>query len=117
MNVARALRRFLRLPVWTLLLLATIGLQAAGPVAPPYERTEGSAFNATTVDVALAPARLVASAAGLPQAPPPASTPLLPGRPVALAPAEAPHLRPAPRGPPPRDHPSRAPDSTAPPFA
>lgn len=35
------------------LLLATACLQAVGPIAAPLERTQGSAFSAATVDVAV----------------------------------------------------------------
>ena len=103
--------------VWTLLVLAVIGLQAATPVRAPLDRQPGSAFSASTIDVALSSPRRDESEW------PPAQviTPLRKER--ALAPplrprvAVFPHVRPDVRGPPPRQRPSRLPDSTAPPLA
>ncbi|EIZ80714.1 hypothetical protein WSK_0687 [Novosphingobium sp. Rr 2-17] len=111
---------FLRVRLWTLLLLAAIGLQAASPIRAPLDRMQGSAFSAATVDVALAGNRKAENAASAVQVMPP-----LPARAVLVhAPAlpafalTAPYrLRPEARGPPPREHPARAPDSTAPPLA
>ncbi|HUD28506.1 MAG TPA: hypothetical protein VMQ93_06510 [Novosphingobium sp.] len=110
-----------RLRIWSLLLIAAIGIQAAEPIRAPLERTQGSAFSVATLDVALATARRgqgqhVAA---------PQPLPLLPGttraQEVAAVPrfAFAPpsHQRPEARGPPPRGHPARLPDSTAPPIA
>jgi hypothetical protein len=110
-----------RMRIWSLLLLAAIGLQAAEPIRAPLERMQGSAFSAATLDVALATARRTQ---GQQMAP----TQLLPIPPVAMAEqdvAEPPrfvlaqpsHLSPEARGPPPRSHPARLPDSTAPPLA
>jgi len=109
-----------RLRIWTLLLLAAIGLQAASPIRAPLERVQGSAFSAATLDVALASSRKVESASASAQIEPP-----LPAQSVAqpvsarpsLALATRLRLRPEARGPPPREHPSRLPDSTAPPLA
>lgn len=111
---------FLRVRLWTLLLLAAIGLQAASPIRAPLERMQGSAFSAATVDVALAAQRKVEKAASAVQVVPP-----LPARAglvrtlalPAFALAIPHHLRPEARGPPPREHPARVPDSTAPPLA
>lgn len=41
------------LRLWAALLLATIGLQASAPAAPSLEKTHGSAFAATTYEVAV----------------------------------------------------------------
>lgn len=109
-----------RLRLWTLLLLAAIGLQAASPMRAPLERVQGSAFSASTIDVALASTRKAESAANAAQVTPPSPqtlartvTPLA----TTLALADQPRLRPEARGPPPRRHPARVPDSTAPPLA
>jgi hypothetical protein len=118
MNPAFAFLAQLRL--WTLLLLAAIGLQAAVPIRAPLERVQGSAFSASTLDVALTTARRAWDqranlAQPMPAAPPSAIEP----RPIlpTFALAEPAHLRPEARGPPPRSHPARLPDSTAPPLA
>lgn len=56
---------FARLPsltlvrLWAALLLAAIGMQAAQPFRAPLEARHGSAFSATTYDVAVAPQRRV----------------------------------------------------------
>ena len=39
--------------LWAAILLATIGLQATASAAPSIEKTDGSAFSATTYQVAL----------------------------------------------------------------
>lgn len=39
--------------LWAVLLLATIGLQVSAPAAPSLVKTSGSAFSATTYEVAL----------------------------------------------------------------
>lgn len=110
---------FAPLRIWSLLLLAVIGLQAAAPIRAPLDRPPGSAFSATTVDVAVSTVRRDAK-----QAAPAQITPDLPRHAVdALPLGQVPHLlpsprlRPEPRGPPPRAHPARLPDSTAPPLA
>lgn len=107
------------LRMWTLLLLAAIGLQAAAPMRAPLERVSGCAFSAFTIDVALASARRghdERKTIVQPLVP-------VPVRPVAFTPGLAPlalqerrFLRPQPRSPP-RGHPARLPDSTAPPLA
>lgn len=98
--------RRLPLPIvirlWAVLLLAAIGLQAASPIARPLEARHGSAFSATTFEVALAPQRRVESVRHEAE-PQPAPLPA-PAAPVALAVASGPAL-PAPR-----------PDSTGPPV-
>lgn len=110
----------LRLRLWTLLLLAAIGLQAASPMRMPLERMNGSAFSAATIDVALASPRKIANGVAtapitppLPLAPMQVRAPLL--RTLALG--DRLRLRPEARGPPPRERPSRTPDTTAPPLA
>jgi hypothetical protein len=104
--------------VWTLLLLAAIGLQAAEPIHAPLQRTQGSAFSATTIDVAVVSNRKGETevlASPLPAPAMAAVQPRLKSIPLtAIAPA---HLWPETRGPPPRGHPAAPPDSTAPPFA
>lgn len=104
---------------WTLLVLAVVGLQAATPIRAPLDRPPGSAFSASTIDVAVSTARRGDSETAPVQVTPPVPRTLAPVRPeprprMVLA---TPHLRPEARGPPPRDHPSRLPDSTAPPLA
>ncbi|MAC60196.1 MAG: hypothetical protein CMH85_18400 [Novosphingobium sp.] len=110
----------LRFPGWTLLLLAAIGLQAAEPIQSPLERTHGSAFSASTLELALVSGRRADTAS-----PVVVTTPALPItvgqiRPVAHVThfgARNIRWRPEVRGPPPRAHPARRPDSTAPPQA
>jgi hypothetical protein len=109
-----------RMRIWSLLLLAAIGLQAAEPIRAPLERVQGSAFSAATLDVALStPRRLHAAAHATPAQPlPPLASAIdEPPAPPAQALAGTPRLRPQARGPPPRRHPARLPDSTAPPIA
>jgi len=119
--MATAFALFARLRFWPLLLLAAIGLQAAEPIRAPLERLQGSAFSASTIDVALGTTRRVqgqqaASVQPLPPLlpQPPAQVPL-PARAWALS--QPAHVLPEARGPPPRSHPARLPDSTAPPLA
>lgn len=119
--MVRALTLLARLRIWSLLLLAAIGMQAAEPIRAPLERMQGSAFSASTLDVALAAPRRtqgLQQAATQPLPIPPAITVVedLPA-PARFALARPPHLRPEARGPPPRGHPARLPDSTAPPIA
>lgn len=101
------------------LLLATIGLQAGAPITAPLERTHGSAFSASTHEVALvAPRRAEAARQAL------ASQPLLPQLALALVPV-APRTegftQPAPRpdstGPPAPDIFALRPAPRAPPYA
>jgi hypothetical protein len=85
------------------LLLATIGAQAFRPVAAPLEQTHGSAFSATTYEVALLVQRSERSSRqeAVPQPLPPVSRPT---EPVALNVATLPAWpapRPSSTGPPP----------------
>lgn len=109
-----------RMHLWTVLLLAAIGLQAAEPIRAPLDRTPGSAFSAATLDVAVVSSRRAAAEAFAAQ-PAPAAPALLPSQSVpeyfSSSTVAKPGLRPWARGPPPRSHPARLPDSTAPPFA
>ena len=110
----------LRVRVWIALLLAAIGLQAAEPIRTPLQLTQGSAFSAATLDVALVSSRKGEAEAYAPlQIPPRMSTTAMrvpPKSPVCVR-TLTPRLRPEVRGPPPRGHPASPPDSTAPPFA
>lgn len=109
-----------RMRLWTMLLLAAIGLQAAEPIRAPLDRTQGSAFSAATLDVAVVSSRRAGAEVFAAQ-PAPAAPAILPWQALpeysSSSPVAKPDLRPWPRGPPPRDHPTRLPDSTAPPFA
>ena len=74
--MAYAFALLARLRIWPLLLLAAIGLQAAEPIRAPLDRVQGSAFSASTLDVALGAARRVQSQLAMPAQPlplPPAS--------------------------------------------
>lgn len=115
----------LRLPLptairlWAVLLLAAIGLQAAAPVGKVLEARSGSAFSATTVEVAVAPQRRVEAQRqiALPQ---PATLPVA-ARITPAAPALASELAWAPRpdstGPPAREILARQPAPRGPPTA
>lgn len=108
---------FLRL--WAALLLATIGLQASVPAAASSEKTHGSAFAATTFEVAvliprdaralrqvLAPLPLALPPLAVPASEVPARVLTVPEPPAAHPDATGPPLRhihswePAPRAPP-----------------
>lgn len=105
---------------WALLLLAVIGLQAATPVSAPLDRQQGSAFSASTIDVALTTMRRDAGHAAIAQTAAPVPAELAQVLPRERRPRLAvatQRLRPDVRGPPPRELPSRLPDSTAPPLA
>jgi hypothetical protein len=110
-----------RMRIWSLLLLAAIGLQAAEPIRAPLERMQGSAFSAATLDVALATARRTQGQQVAPTQPLPIPPAVVAVQDAAMTPsfalAQPSHLRPEARGPPPRNHPARLPDSTAPPVA
>ncbi|WP_454796701.1 hypothetical protein [Novosphingobium lindaniclasticum] len=112
---------FPRFHFWALLLLAAIGLQAGDPIRAPLERTQGSAFSAATLDLALTSGRRIEAghvqAVPMPPAPPRAIREIAVVRLTTLVPASPRHLQPDVRGPPPRNHPARVPDSTAPPLA
>ncbi len=100
------------------LLLATIGLQTAQAFEATPQRAHGSAFSASTTEVALAPQRRVDEAsvalAPLPLQPSPVAEP--------VAPRLAPHMlpfaaRPDSTGPPARLILARPAAPRAPPFA
>ncbi|MCJ2180597.1 hypothetical protein MTR64_18655, partial [Novosphingobium sp. 2580] len=82
--MTRRLSSLAHLRFWTLLVLAVIGLQSAAPIRAPLDRPPGSAFSASTIDVAVSAARRDSS-----EAVPAQATPSLPR---VLAP-----LRPEPR--------------------
>ena len=89
------------LRLFAALLLATIGAQAALPLAPPLERTHGSAFSASTYEVAVSTQRraeaLRPALAPLPRLPAAQPRPA-PARAFALTAPLAP--RPSSTGPP-----------------
>lgn len=100
------------------LLLATVALQAGTPFAAPLERTHGSAFSATTHEVALAPSRRaeparLALAAPEPRLPAAVAVPV---RAALVIPAR-PAPRPASTAPPAREEIARRPGPRAPPLA
>jgi len=105
--------------LWAFVLLATIGLQAMSPVPTPLQRESGSAFSASTAEVALDSHRRgdVVKAEAVPM--PPLLT-RVPSPNRLSTPAQSivstPHLRPAVRGPPPRRSPERLPDLRGPPL-
>lgn len=118
--MAYAFALLARLRIWPLLLLAAIGVQAAEPIRAPLERVQGSAFSASTLDVALGSARRVQSHLAAPAQPlplPPVAAANVATATTRFAIAPSAHQRPEARGPPPRGHPARLPDSTAPPIA
>lgn len=101
---------------WAALVLATVGFQATVPLPAPLEPAHGSAFSATTVEVALATRRHT-EAARIAVAPqslvplPVEAAPRLAALPLAVIPAPRPNstgppaqdilvLQPAPRAPP-----------------
>lgn len=114
-----ALPRLLVVRLLAALLLVVAGLQAGAPMGPVLERTHGSAFSASTHDVAVAASRRteVSRVVAAPQ-------PVLPVmpvseavRPAALALGTLPAPRPDSTGPPPRDMPGRPPSPRGPPRA
>ena len=62
---------FLSLRLWAAAMLAVIGLQAIPVHSLPERPTQGSAFNASTVDVALAAREVAAHEVALDPAPEP----------------------------------------------
>jgi hypothetical protein len=108
-NIARLL---------AVLMLATIGLQAAEPVGSPLQQRHGSAFGAVTYEVTLATARTsdvrkaVVTRAALPLVPYADAPPLR----VAALPA-GPAPRPDSTGPPLRDITAWRPSPRAPPLS
>lgn len=108
------LPRLLLVRLCALAMLLTVGLQAGAPFAAPLERTHGSAFSATTHEVALKAERS-GDVVHLALAPEP-RLPLI--EPVALPVAELPPVlvpRPFSTGPPPREDSARRPAPRAPP--
>lgn len=105
--------------LWASLLLATIGLQATLPAALSVERTSGSAFSASTYEVALYVQRGERSqrAAVAPQSDVPLPV-LAPAEPLpAFGTVTIPTPRPDSTGPPPGDILSWKPAPRAPPRA
>ena len=92
---------FVRL--WAALMLATVGLQAGAPIPPLLETAHGSAFSATTEEVALTPARRTEAARPV-VAPQPLAVVMPQIRLQALTPAlalaQTPAVRPDSTGPP-----------------
>jgi len=116
-----ALPRLLFVRLLGALLLATVGLQAgvaglAAVAAAPLERTHGSAFSASTHEVALAAQRRV-EPARLAVAPEPHRPNLVPARPPARLLPARPAPRPASTAPPAREDIARRPAPRAPPHA
>lgn len=102
MGMIASLPRLLLVRFWAVLLLATVGLQASLPGSTPLERTHGSAFSATTAEVALAPHRRAVEAAK-PVAPDPRVPSVAPQPPLHVLAVERPQLplvRPSSIGPP-----------------
>jgi hypothetical protein len=112
-GMIRSLPRLLLVRLLGVLLLATVGLQAGSPFAAPLERSHGSAFSATTHEVALTEQRRAQAQriAPAPLVPVPARLPLvraqaLPDQPAPRPASTAPPARediawrPAPRAPP-----------------
>lgn len=110
----------LRVRIFAALLLAAIGLQVVEPIRTPLQLTQGSAFSAATLDVAVVSSRKGEAEAYAPlPIPPLTSAPAMrtapkPSRFIAVSSSR---LQPDVRGPPPRSHPAFPPDSTAPPIA
>lgn len=121
MRMAHRLSFLPGLRVWTLLLLAAIGMQAAEPIHAPLERTQGSAWSSATLDLALAAQRKDETQATQPNVQP--VDLLQPRASVGTELAQAAFvpqpraLLPDARAPPPRRHPARPPSSTAPPLS
>ncbi|MBC2664402.1 hypothetical protein H7F51_02595 [Novosphingobium flavum] len=99
------------------LLLACVGLQAGAPLTAPLERTHGSAFSASTHEVALAGQRRAETVRIAPEVPPlvPVAVTLVAITVLALTGQPAP--RPHSTGPPARDEIARRPSPRAPPLA
>jgi hypothetical protein len=108
--------RLLLVRLCALAMLLAVGLQAGAPFAAPLERTHGSAFSATTHEVALSGERRaeVARAVAAPQP----HLPLAVSLPLPIpALATPPAPRPFSTGPPPREDIARRPTPRAPPQA
>jgi len=110
------LPRLLMARLCALALLLTVGLQAGAPIAAPLERTHGSAFSATTHEVALKAERQgeVARPALAPEPWLPLPEPVAP---VVAGLAALPAPRPASTGPPTREEIAQRPSPRAPPIA
>lgn len=104
--------------VFAALLLATACLQAVGPMPAPLERSQGSAFSAATVDVAVVRPRVgdVLRLAQLP-APLPALAGSLPGTVRATPRPQGVLVRPRSTGPPAADPRLLRPGPRAPPHS
>lgn len=99
-------------------LLLTVALQAGTPFTAPLERTHGSAFSATTHEVALASQRRTEAARPVLAPEPRLPAPTI--QPIPLALTQLPLLpapRPASTGPPAREEIARRPAPRAPPHA
>nr|WP_246544015.1 hypothetical protein [Novosphingobium profundi] len=106
--------------LFALALLCAIGVQALEPIRAPLERTQGSAFSAATLDLALVSQREQAAKPVVSRSAPPQARlePAAHPRPLAQAVRPAPAFAHAPiRAPPPRGRPGSPPDATAPPRA
>ena len=97
-------------------LLLAVALQAAMPFAAPLQRTHGSAFSATTHEVALAGQRRGEVVRAV-VAPEPRLPALVPVAPLGTALAALPAPRPQSTGPPAREDIARRPGPRAPPTA
>ncbi|MFC3173044.1 hypothetical protein ACFOD9_02135 [Novosphingobium bradum] len=97
-------------------LLLAVALQAGMPFAAPLQRTHGSAFSATTHEVALASQRR-GEVVRLAIAPEPRLPALVPAAPLVAALAALPAPRPRSTGPPAREDIARRPSPRAPPTA
>lgn len=112
-------RTILIFKLWAAVVLAVIGLQAMVPVQTSLQRETGSAFSASTADVALASARRVdiAKIQAVPTPPVLGTLRAIELPPATISPVAVGHLRPDVRGPPPRDRAERLPDLRGPPLA
>lgn len=114
-----ASRTILIFKLWAAVVLAVIGMQAMVPVQAPLQRETGSAFSASTADVALDSARRAdpAKVQAIPSPPLLGALPRIRLLPATVSPVAVDHLRPDVRGPPPRDRAERLPDLRGPPLA
>jgi|KBSSwiStaDraftv2_1062776.scaffolds.fasta_scaffold05784_11 hypothetical protein len=116
--LASCTRRFSPLRLLAALLLLAAAFQAATPGWSPLEPTRGSAFSASTADVALAPTRSTEAARIAPHPAPPLADAVapqpIPGRNAALPQFAA---RPDSTGPPATRPRAALPEPRAPPLA
>jgi len=110
------LPRLLLVRLCALAMLLAVGLQAGAPFAAPLERTHGSAFSATTHEVALKTERR-GEVVRLAVAPEPRLPVLEPVAPPVLQLAQPAPRRPFSTGPPAREDIARRPAPRAPPIA